>query len=88
MSLRWIGTDKGDAGRPNYRSRFVVRETKKAMKKYDVPSAAKLFSECTSGGVEALHSLFVSHSQKEAKGKRTLAIPWSTRAKSVCGPPR
>ena len=26
VSLRWIDTDKGDAGRPNYWSRLVVRE--------------------------------------------------------------
>ena len=31
VSLRWGDTDKGDADRPNYRSRLVVREIKKAM---------------------------------------------------------
>ena len=45
VSLRWVGTDKGDAGRPNYKSRLVVREIKKALKKSDVHSAAELFSE-------------------------------------------
>ena len=75
VSLRWIGTDKGDAGRPSYRSRLVVRQTKKAMKKCDVPSAAELFSGMPLlEVVNALHSLFVSHSQEEAKGKRTLAM--------------
>ena len=44
VSLRWIDTDKGDAGRPNYRSRLVVREIQRATKTSDVPSAAELFS--------------------------------------------
>ena len=42
VSLRWIDTNKGEAGRPNDKSRLVVRE--KAMKKSDVPSATELFS--------------------------------------------
>ena len=77
VSLRWIDTNEGDAGRPNTRSRLIVgeREVKKAMKRSDVPSAAELFSgmpPLESG--RALLSLFVSHSQEEAKGKRTLAM--------------
>ena len=44
VSLRWIDTDKGDADRPNCRSRLVVREIKKATKKSYVLSAAELFS--------------------------------------------
>ena len=75
MSLRWVDTDKGDADGPNYRSRLAVREVKKAMKKSDVPSAAELFSGLPPPeSVKALLSLFVSHSQEEAKGKRTLAM--------------
>ena len=38
VSLRWIHTDRGDAGRPNCGSRLVVREMKKAKKKSGVPS--------------------------------------------------
>ena len=74
VSLRWVGTDKGDADRPNHRSRLAVREIKKAMKKSDVPSAAELFSGMPPlESVKALLSLFVSHSQEEVKGKGTLA---------------
>ena len=44
VSLRWMDTDKGDAGGPKYRSRLVVREVKNAMTKSDHLSAAELFS--------------------------------------------
>ena len=86
VSLCRIDTDKGDAGPPNCRSRLVVREIKKAMKKSDVPSAAELFSRMPLlESVEALLFLFVSHSQEEAQGKRTpcnvrhqpCALPWT-----------
>ena len=96
-SLLWIDTDNGDAGRPNYRSGLVVREIKKPLKKSDVPSAAELFSGMPPlESVKALLSLFVSHSQEEAIGKRTTAmlrpqpwaLAWSTTAKSVCRTPR
>ena len=61
VSLRWVDTDKGDADRPNYRSRLVVRQIKKAMKISDVPSAAELFSGMPRlESVKALLSLFVS----------------------------
>ena len=40
MSLRWVDTDRGHADRPNYRSRLVVREIKKAKKRSHVPSGA------------------------------------------------
>ena len=54
-------TDKGDADRPNYRSRLVVREIKKAMKKSDVPFAAELFSGMPLlESVKALFSLWSS----------------------------
>ena len=66
VSLRWVDTDRGDAGRPNYRSRLVVREIKKAMKKSDVPSAVELFS-----GMPPLESV---KAHQEEEGKRTLAI--------------
>ena len=62
LSLRWVDTDRGDAGRPNYRSRLVVREIKKAMKKSDVPLQLNSSAGC--------------HFWKEGthpKGKRTLA---------------
>ena len=92
VSLRWVDTDKVDADRPNYRSRLVVREVKKATKKSDVTSAAELFSGIPPlEGVRALLSLFVSHSQEEAKGKRILAMCDISRAHfhgaSVCGTP-
>ena len=83
VSLRWVDTDKGDVDRPNYRSRVVAREIKKAMKKSDVPSAAELFSgmpPLESVKRFALLSLFVSHNQEEAKGTRTLAIYDISRA--------
>ena len=50
---------------PNYRSRLVVREIKKAMKKSGVPSAAELFS-----GMPLLESVYAA----SAKRKRTLAM--------------
>ena len=75
VSLRWIDTDKGGAGRPNYRSRLVVREIKKGMTESDVPSAAERFSGMPPlESVTGLLSLFVSHSHEEANGKRTLAM--------------
>ena len=81
VSLRWVGTDKGDAGRPNYKSRLVVREIKKALKKSDVHSAAELFSGISAlETVKAPLSLFVSHNQEEEKGKRTLAMYDISRA--------
>ena len=43
VSKRWVDTDKGNADRPNCRSRLVVRKIKMAMKRSDVPSAAELF---------------------------------------------
>ena len=83
VSPRRVDADKDDADRPKYRSRLVVREIKKAMKKSNVPSAAELFSgmpllECVC--VKALLSLFVSHSQEEAKGERTVAMYDVSRA--------
>ena len=75
VSLRRVDPDKGDADRPNYRSRLVVREMKKAMKKFDDPSAAEIFSGMHSlESMKALLSLFVSDNQEEAKDKRTLAM--------------
>ena len=45
------------------------------MKKSDVPCAAEFFSGLPPlESLKALLSLFVSHSQEEAKGKRTLAM--------------
>ena len=32
VSLRWVDTDKGDADRPNCRSRLVVREIRRILK--------------------------------------------------------
>ena len=64
VSLRWADTGKGDADRPNYQSRLVVLEIKKAMMKTDVPSAAELFSGMPSlESVTALFSLFVTSMQ-------------------------
>ena len=66
---------------PNCRSRLVVREIKKAMKKSDVPSATGLFSGVSLlESVKALLSLIVFHTQEEAKGKRTLAMYDLSRA--------
>ena len=63
-------TDKVDADRPNYRSRLLVREIKRAMKKSDVPCAAELFS-----GMPPLENvLFVANTQEEAKSKLSLAM--------------
>ena len=51
------------------------------MKKSDVPSATELFSGMpTLESVSALLSLFVSHSQEETKGKRTVAMYDISRA--------
>ena len=76
LALAGSTTDKGDAGPPNYRSRLVVRKIMKTTMKSDVPSAAELFSEMPP--LEMVKgtpiSLFVSHGQEEAKGKRTLAM--------------
>ena len=44
VSLVWIDTDKGDSDRPHCRSRLVVREIKRAMKKSNVLCAPELFS--------------------------------------------
>ena len=65
VSLRLVDTHKDDADRPNCRSRSVVREIKKAMKKSDVPSEAGLFSGMPPlESVKALLCLFVSHNQE------------------------
>ena len=70
-----------DAGRPNCRSRLVVREIKKAMKRSEVPLVAELFGGMPPlESVKALLSLFVSHSREKAKGKRTLAMYDISRA--------
>ena len=54
---------------------WSCERSKKAMKRSDVPSAAELFSGMPPlESVKVLLSLFVSHSQEEAKGKQTLAI--------------
>ena len=91
-SLRWIETDKGDAGEPNYRPRLVVREIKKAKKKSNLPSAAELFSGMPLESVTGLRSLSSPPTvKKRRKASEPLQcttsagrIPWSTRAKSVC----
>ena len=44
VSLLRVDTDKGHADRPNYRSRLIVREIKRAMKRSYVPSAADVLS--------------------------------------------
>ena len=80
VSLRRVDTDTGDADRPNCRSRLIVPEIKKAVKKSGVPSAAELFSGMPPlESVQALFSLFVSHNQ-EANGKRTLVMYDISRA--------
>ena len=73
ISLRWVDTDKGDAQRPNYRSRLCVREIKKAMKTTEIPQAADLFSGMPPlEAVKALMSIFVGHCQEPSKGRRSL----------------
>ena len=73
ISLRWVDTDKGDAQRPNYRSRLCVREIKKAMKRSEIPQAADLFSGMPPlEAVKALISIFVGHCQEPSKGRRSL----------------
>ena len=58
-----------------------MREIKKAMKKSQVPSAAELFSGMPPPeSVKALLCLFVSRSEEEAKGQRTLAMYDISRA--------
>ena len=61
ITLKWIDTDKGDARRPNYRSRLVAREIKAAREPHELPGAAELFSGMPPlESVKALCSLFVS----------------------------
>ena len=73
MLLRWIDTDKGDAGRPNY------RDIKKATKKSGVPTAAELLTRMpTLESVKALFSLFVSHRNACNVRHQPCAPPWST----------
>ena len=64
VSLRWIDTNKGDAGRPNCKSHLVVERSRR-------PFAAEVFS-----GMPFLEdsSLCSLNSQEEAIGKRTLAM--------------
>ena len=95
MSLRWVGTDKGDADRPNCRSRLVVREIKKAMKKSDALSSAELFN-----GMPPLESVCTSLSAcipQSGRGERQAnscnvrhqpcTLPWDTSATRICGAP-
>eukprot|EP00971_Amphidinium_carterae_P296889 5897791-Amphidinium_carterae.1 len=42
--MKWVDTDKGDATRPNYRSRLVCREVKKAKRPGEQLKASELFS--------------------------------------------
>ena len=80
--LRWVDTDRSHADRPNYRSRLVEGEIKKAKKRSHVPSGAKLFSGMPplESVKKSVVSLFVSHYQEEAKGERTLAMYDISRA--------
>ena len=81
VSLRWVDTDKGDARRPNYRSRLCVREIKKAMKKSEIPQAADLFSGMPPlEAVKILLGIFVGHCREPSKGPRTLAMYDVSRA--------
>ena len=63
ISLRWIDTDEVDADRPNCRSRLVVREIEKPMKKSEVSSAAELFS----GLLSLCSSLTVTERRRASK---------------------
>eukprot|EP00971_Amphidinium_carterae_P085084 1683267-Amphidinium_carterae.1 len=42
--MKWVDTDKGDEERPNYRSRLVCREVKRAKKPGEQLKASELFS--------------------------------------------
>ena len=81
VSLRWLDTDKGHKDRPNYGSRLVVREIKRAMKRsmflLQLNSSAE---KPPLESVNALLSLFVSYNQEEEKGQRTLAMYDVSRA--------
>ena len=59
---------------------MVVREVKKAMTKSDALLQPNSSTGCHLWKVLALLSLFVSHNQEEAKGKRTLAMYNISRA--------
>ena len=81
VSVRRVDTDKDDVDRYNCRSRLVVREIKNTMMKADFPSAAELFGGMPPlESVRALLSLFVSHNEEKAKGKRTLVMYDISRA--------
>eukprot|EP00971_Amphidinium_carterae_P195682 3883398-Amphidinium_carterae.1 len=57
--MKWVDTDKGDATRPNYRSRLVCREVKKA--KRPQLKASELFSSMPPlEAIQTLCSLFMS----------------------------
>ena len=58
VSPRCVGIDQGDLDRPSYRSRLVLREIKKAVKKADVNLAAYFL---------AFLSLFVSHTVRKRR---------------------
>ena len=79
MSLRWIDTDKVDVGRPNCRSRSVVREIKKAHEEISIfllqlnPSA-----ECHLWKVRKTHC-----SSLTVKKKRKAREPWQCTTSAV-----
>ena len=94
VSLCWVDRDKGDADRPSYRSRLVVREINKAMKQSDVPFAAELFSgippleECESIPLSVrLPQSGIGKGRANSCDARHEActFPWSTSETSVCG---
>eukprot|EP00971_Amphidinium_carterae_P326692 6457643-Amphidinium_carterae.1 len=44
LSVKWVDTDKGDEGRPNYRSRPVCRDVKRAKRPGEQLRVSELFS--------------------------------------------
>ena len=82
MFLPWTGTGKGDADRPNYKSRLVVRKIKKVMKNPMLPLQLNSTAECSFWRVQReFFSLVVGARH------HSCTFPWDTSATSISEAP-
>eukprot|EP00971_Amphidinium_carterae_P138994 2754893-Amphidinium_carterae.3 len=76
LCMKWVDTDKGDEERPNYRSRLVCGEVKKAKRPGEQLKASELFSSMPPlEGIKTLCSLCMSL-EVSPKGKPLKLALW------------
>ena len=92
VSLRWVDTDKGDADRPNYRSRGRVRDPEGHKEIRCSLCSRTLHRNATSGKCVStplsVHLLQLRRGEGQANScdvrHQPCALPWSTSALSFC----